>query len=56
MVNLYNFIIDYINKNKNDYNIDYFATIDSLRELLDEIEQEYKNVENASKKGYFEER
>lgn len=45
MINLYNFIVDYINNNKNKYNIDYKATINDLRQLLNEIEEEYKNIE-----------
>lgn len=36
-----NILIDYINKNKNKYNVDYLETIRVLKELLNEIEEDY---------------
>lgn len=44
-INLYNILVDYIEENKRLYNINYQGSIDNLKELLEEIEQDYKNIE-----------
>lgn len=45
MNNLSNILIDFIETNKVKYGIDYKASIENLKELLEEIEQEYENIE-----------
>lgn len=42
IVNVNNILVEYINKNKERFNIDYNNSIETLRELLDEIEKEYE--------------
>lgn len=37
-------LIYYIENNKKIYNIDYFETINYLKSLLEEIENEYKEL------------
>lgn len=44
-VNLYNILVDYIEENKRLYNIDYKGSIENLKELLEEIEQDYNDIE-----------
>jgi hypothetical protein len=43
--NMYDIIIDYIENDKVKYNIDYKDTIKYLKELIKQIEEEYKNIE-----------
>ena len=43
--NMYDIIVDYIENNKVKYNIDYKETIEYLKELIEEIEKEYENIE-----------
>ena len=45
MKELIDSIILYININKQEYNIDYVETIQAIREVLTELEEEYKGVE-----------
>ena len=40
-----NVLVKYIEKNKVDFNINYMDSIIALRELLDEIENEYWGIE-----------
>ena len=40
------YLINYIEKNKKRYGIDYFETINALRLLLEEIENDYKELIN----------
>ena len=40
-----NIMIDYINRNKEKNNIEYQETIDALKEALNELERDYKEVE-----------
>lgn len=42
--NLYDILVDYIENNKANFNIDYEDTIESIKELIEEIEKEYKGV------------
>lgn len=42
--NIKDILVDYINKNKNEYNIDYNDTIITLKQLITEIEDDYKNL------------
>ena len=39
-----NILIDYIEQNKTKYNIDYSDTIESIKELIKEIENDYENL------------
>lgn len=43
--NLYDILVDFIENNKSMYDIDYKSSIENLKELLEEIEQDYKNIE-----------
>ena len=43
--NLYDILVDFIENNKIMYDIDYKSSIENLKELLEEIEQDYKNIE-----------
>lgn len=45
---LYNMLVDYIEENKRLYNIDYTSSIENLKELLEEIEQDYKDLEGEN--------
>lgn len=40
-----NKLVDYIENNKTKYNIDYADTIESIKELIKEIENDYENLE-----------
>ena len=42
--NLYKILIDYIENNKEKNNIDYFETIEHLKELINEIKKEYEEI------------
>ena len=42
---LYDILVDFIENNKTKYDIDYESSIENLKELLEEIEQDYKNIE-----------
>ena len=44
MKNLSDEIIKYIEENKTKYNIDYTDTIESIKELINEIENDYENL------------
>ena len=41
MNNIYSFLVEYINNNKNKNNIDYAETIKELKELIKEIEHDF---------------
>lgn len=43
--NMYDIIVDYIENDKVKHNIDYKDTIKYLKELIKQIEEEYKNIE-----------
>ena len=45
MKNLSDEIIKYIEENKTKHDIDYFDTIESIKELIKEIENDYNNLE-----------
>lgn len=47
-----NMLVEYINKNKEYFDIDYNNSIKTLKELLDEIQKEYEFLE---KNKYSEE-
>ena len=42
---LYDILVDFIENNKTKYDIDYKSSIENLKELLEEIEQDYENIE-----------
>lgn len=42
---LNNILVEYIEQNKVKYNIDYLQTIESLKELINELKKEYQNIE-----------
>lgn len=44
MISLYNYLVEYINKNKEQYNINYKESIETLKELLKDIEEDYKKA------------
>lgn len=41
---MYEILVEYIKNNKDKYNISYEETFDFLRELIDTIEKDFKNV------------
>lgn len=45
MKNLTDIIIEFIENNKAKYNISYKNSIESIKELIEEIEQEYEELE-----------
>ncbi len=44
-MNIYDILVKYIEENKSKYNIDYFETIDVIKEYIETIEKEYKELE-----------
>jgi hypothetical protein len=44
MNKLNNIIVNYIENNKTQYNIEYFDTIETLYELLEEIKDDYEGL------------
>lgn len=41
---IHDYIISYIETNKEFYKIDFVDSIESIKELLEEIEKEYENI------------
>ena len=39
-------LVDYINENKNKYNIDYLDTIKTFEDLLKEIKRDYETLKH----------
>ena len=42
---IYNILVEYIEQNKTNNNIEYQETIDCLKDLVKDIEKDYKNLE-----------
>jgi len=49
--NIYNRILMYIEENKSLHNISYKETIEYLKEMLEEIEKEYKGLIRDEEEG-----
>lgn len=46
---IYLYIIQYINKNKINYNIEYKETIETIKQLIKEIEEDYYKIQGSEK-------
>lgn len=42
-------LIDFIEKNKSQYNIEYQDTIKSIKEYINELEETYRQIEKEGK-------
>ena len=47
-------LVNYIEQNKVKYSISYFESIRTLRELIDTIEKDYRNISTAHTEALYE--